>query len=37
MIGKSGQDFLECYDTIYHWEVGQQRKEGALKEVLILL
>lgn len=33
MIGKSGQDFLECYDIIYHWEVGQQRKEGALQEV----
>ena len=33
MIGKSGQDFLNCYHAIYHWEVGQQRREGALHDV----
>ena len=33
MIGKSGQDFLNCYNAIYHWEVGQQRREGALHDV----
>lgn len=33
MIGKSGEDYLECYQTIYSWEVGQQRTEGAMHEV----
>lgn len=33
MVGKSGEDFLECFKVIYNWEVGQKRTEGAMHEV----
>lgn len=32
-VGKSGEDFLACFEVIYNWEVGRKRIEGAMHEV----
>ena len=33
MIGKSGQDFMDCYNGIYQQKTGQKHREGILHEV----